>query len=154
MRLTPFRTIYHQDWSGSYDVTSAQWPRFTSRPLCMSHQSTLYLHSVHRCYCAVIIQSTSVADPKCLSRIRDPTKKEVTTKFHKIENCLIFWTDTEIDLSQLTQNLSIFTQNVVTKCSVIWVGSGIRDPESGIRKKLIPDPGVKKASDPRFDPNL
>jgi hypothetical protein len=35
----------------------------------------------------------------------------------------------------------------------IWVGSGIRDPEkliqeSDIRKKLIPDLGVKKAPDP------
>jgi hypothetical protein len=27
-------------------------------------------------------------------------------------------------------------------------GFGIRDPRSGIRKKPIPDPGVKKASDP------
>jgi hypothetical protein len=28
------------------------------------------------------------------------------------------------------------------------LGSGIRDPKSGIRKKPIPDPGVKKAPDP------
>jgi hypothetical protein len=27
-------------------------------------------------------------------------------------------------------------------------GFGIRDPRSGIRKKPIPDPGVKKAPDP------
>jgi hypothetical protein len=32
------------------------------------------------------------------------------------------------------------------------LGSGIRDPRSGIRKKTIPDPGVKKAPDPGSGP--
>ncbi len=38
----------------------------------------------------------------------------------------------------------LFTQKIVTKLSKIWVW----DPRSGIRKKPIPDPGVKKAPDP------
>ncbi len=38
--------------------------------------------------------------------------------------------------------VEIFTQKIVTKLSKIW------DPRSGIRKKPIPDPGVKKAPDP------
>ena len=42
--------------------------------------------------------------------------------------------------------MELFTQNVVTKLSKY--GFGIRDPISGIRKKPIPDPGVKKAPDP------
>jgi hypothetical protein len=32
--------------------------------------------------------------------------------------------------------------------SYLKYGIEIRDPRSGIRKKPIPDPGVKKASDP------
>ncbi len=35
----------------------------------------------------------------------------------------------------------LFTQKIVTKLSKIWVW----DPRSGIRKKSIPDLGVKKA---------
>ncbi len=38
----------------------------------------------------------------------------------------------------------LFTQKIVTKLSKIWAW----DPRSGIRKKPIPDPGVKKAPDP------
>jgi hypothetical protein len=57
-------------------------------------------------------------------------------KFHKIENYLIFLTDTK-NLSQLTKNLSIFTPTIVTKLSEIWVepirypGSGKKYPGSG-----------------------
>jgi hypothetical protein len=40
--------------------------------------------------------------------------------------------------------IKIFTQKIVTKPSKIRVW----DPRSGIRKKPIPDPGVKKAPDP------
>jgi hypothetical protein len=43
--------------------------------------------------------------------------------------------------------IELFTQKIVKKLSKIWVwdpGSDIRDPE-----KPIPDPGVKKAPDPR-----
>ncbi len=38
--------------------------------------------------------------------------------------------------------IELFTQNIVTKLSKIWVW----DPGSG--KNLFPDPGVKKAPDP------
>jgi hypothetical protein len=42
------------------------------------------------------------------------------------------------------KNLYILRQNLVTKLSEIWV----EDPGSAIRKNY-PDPGVKKAPDPR-----
>jgi hypothetical protein len=48
--------------------------------------------------------------------------------------------------------IELFTQKTgVTKLSKIWVmdpGSGIRDPGSGKNLFQIPDPGVKKATDP------
>jgi hypothetical protein len=40
--------------------------------------------------------------------------------------------------------LELFTQKIVTKLLKLWVW----DPGSEIRKKPIPDPGVKKAPDP------
>jgi hypothetical protein len=42
--------------------------------------------------------------------------------------------------------IELFTQNIVTKLSKIWVW----DPRSGIRKKPIPNPGSRgqKAPDP------
>jgi hypothetical protein len=40
--------------------------------------------------------------------------------------------------------IEVFTQNVVTKPSKIWVW----DPGSGKNLLRIPDPGVKKAPDP------
>jgi hypothetical protein len=40
--------------------------------------------------------------------------------------------------------IEVFTQKLVTKPSKIWVW----DPGSEIRKKPLPDPGVKKAPDP------
>jgi hypothetical protein len=43
----------------------------------------------------------------------------------------------------------LFAKKIVTKLSKVWVW----DPRSGIRKKPIPDPGVKKAPDPQhWDP--
>ncbi len=47
--------------------------------------------------------------------------------------------------------IALFTQKIVTKLLKIWVwdpGSEIRDPGSGKNLFRIPDPGVKKASDP------
>jgi hypothetical protein len=41
--------------------------------------------------------------------------------------------------------IELFTPKIVTKLSKIWVWDP--DPRSGIRKKPIPDPGVKKAPD-------
>jgi hypothetical protein len=43
------------------------------------------------------------------------------------------------------RNIEVLTQKIVTRPSKIWVW----DLRSGIRKKPIPDPGVKKAPDPR-----
>ncbi len=40
--------------------------------------------------------------------------------------------------------IELFAQKIVTKLSKVWVW----DPGSEIRKKPIPDPGVKKAPDP------
>ncbi len=56
-------------------------------------------------------------------------------------------------MSLLTKNLSILSQNFVTKLSEIWVvdtGSGIRDLRSGIRdpRSGIRDPG-SEIRDPR-----
>jgi hypothetical protein len=47
--------------------------------------------------------------------------------------------------------VEVFTRKIFNMLSNIWIwdlGSGIRDPASGIRKKPLPDPGVKKAPDP------
>jgi hypothetical protein len=44
--------------------------------------------------------------------------------------------------------IELFTQKIVTKLSKIWIW----DPGSGIQKKPIPDPGVKKAPDPGSGP--
>ncbi len=64
-------------------------------------------------------------------------------KFHKIEYYVIFekliWANFQRIVEVFAQKFSI--------CSQIY-GFGIRDPRSGIRKKPIPDPGVKKAPDP------
>ncbi len=40
--------------------------------------------------------------------------------------------------------IEVYTQKILIKLSKIWVW----DPRSGIRKKFIPGPGVKKAPDP------
>ncbi len=65
-------------------------------------------------------------------------------KFHKIEHYFSF----EVLKKQIWANfqriIELFTQNIVTKLSKIWVW----DLGSGIRKKPIPDPGVKKTPDP------
>jgi hypothetical protein len=65
--LTPSRTFYLQDLSGSYDVTSAI-NRGSARPLCCVNQSFQYLHSTHTCYCAVIISSPSTISLKCCEK--------------------------------------------------------------------------------------
>jgi hypothetical protein len=79
-------------------------------------------------------------------------KKKGGHKFHKIEYYLIFWTGTEKIWVNWHRIWVFLPQHIVTKLSEIWVGSGIQDPEklipeSDIRKKLIPDLGVKKAPD-------
>jgi hypothetical protein len=59
-------------------------------------------------------------------------------KFYKIENYLIFENTEEKHLGQFLKNYRKFSPKIVPKLS----------PGSGIQKKPIPDPGVKKAPDP------
>jgi hypothetical protein len=53
-------------------------------------------------------------------------------KLHKIENYFIF---------------EKLKKKIWADLKILGLGSGIRDPRSGIRKKTFPDPGVKKALD-------
>ncbi len=99
----------------------------------------------------LVPHSTARAKPNCLELQYQPILQSVkclnpTRRWPWISQnlkYLIFWTDTEKDLSPLKQNvIAVFlTQGIVTNLSEMWV-------RSGIRKKLIPDPGVKKALDP------
>jgi hypothetical protein len=77
-----------------------------------------------------------IVDPDFFSsRIPDPKQKQrwgknllfylfCGHKFNKIKKFKIFQqsTSTEKILSQLTKNLCIFTQKILTKLSEIWVG--------------------------------
>jgi hypothetical protein len=94
--------------------------------------------------------------PDLGSRIKNRQKKERGKKnsylfhghkFHKMENYFIFemlkkkiWSNFQRIKELLPQKLSLSSQKY---------GFGIRDLISGIRKNPIPDPGVKKTSDPR-----
>jgi hypothetical protein len=116
--------------------------------------------------------SSSVVDPGCLSRTPDPdfypsripdlgsriqkqqhksgVKKNLLNnflcshKFHKIANYFSFEVLKKKIWANFQTIIELFTQKIVNKLSKIWVW----DPRSGIRKKPIPDPGVKKAPDP------
>ncbi len=64
-------------------------------------------------------------------------------KFHKSENYFIFemlkkkiWANFQRIIELLPKKLSLSSKNM-------GLGSGIRDPRSGIRKKPIPDPGSR-----------
>ncbi len=111
-----------------------------------------------------------VADPGCLARIPDsdfypsriPEPKTVTKergekkiviilffcshKFYKIEYYVIFEL-LKNKFGPIFKELLKFLPKNFSICSQIY-GFGIRDPRSGIRKKPIPDPGIKKAPDP------
>jgi hypothetical protein len=86
------------------------------------------------------------------------TKLCAVTKLGDLTVLFYFLYDEEKNLAQFPRIIEVFTQKIVTKPSKIWVWdpgseirdprSGIRDPGSEIRKKPIPDPGVKKAPDP------
>jgi hypothetical protein len=66
--LTPSRTFYLQDLSGSYDITSAI-NRGSARPLCcVSDQLSKYPHRTRTCYCAVIISSPTTISLKCCEK--------------------------------------------------------------------------------------
>ncbi len=72
-------------------------------------------------------------------------------KFHKIVNYFSFEVLKKIIWANFQRNIELFTKKIVKKLLKIWSwdpGSEIRDPRFGIRKKPIPDPGVKKAPDP------
>ncbi len=116
----------------------------------------------------------SVADPGCISRIpgclsripdpdfypsRIPDPKTGTKergennllsylfsshKFHKIVNYFYFEMLKKKIWANFQRIIEFLTQKIVTKPTKIWVW----DPRSGIRKKPIRDPGVKKAPDP------
>ncbi len=65
-------------------------------------------------------------------------------KFHKIEYYFIFEMLKKRIWANFQRIFEVFTQKLVIKLSKIWV----KDPGSEIRKKPIPDPGVKKAPSP------
>ncbi len=65
-------------------------------------------------------------------------------KFHKIVNYFSFEVLKKKIWANFQRIRELFTQKIVTKLSKIWVW----DPGSDVRKKPIPDPGVKKAPDP------
>jgi hypothetical protein len=114
----------------------------------------------------------SVADPGCLSRIPDPDfypsripdlrsriqkqqqKREVkkischtflwSHKFHKIVNYFSFEVLKKKILANFQRIIELFTKKNCQKALKHMVlGSGIRDPRSGILKKPIPDPGSR-----------
>ncbi len=64
-------------------------------------------------------------------------------KNHKTENYINFELVKRKIWANLQRIIELSTQKIVTKLSKIWVW----DPRPGIRKKPIPDPGVKKAPD-------
>jgi hypothetical protein len=116
--------------------------------------------------------TSSVADPGCLSWIPDPNfypsrildlgsriqkqqqKRGVkkiccrtifcSHKFHKIENYFIFEMLKKIIWANFQRIIELFTQKIVHKLSKIWGW----DPGSEKNLSRIPDPGVKKAPDP------
>ncbi len=72
-------------------------------------------------------------------------------KFHKIVNYFSFEVLKEKIWANFQRNIELITKKIVKQLLKIWSwdpGSGIRGPGSGIRKKPIPDPGVRKAPDP------
>ncbi len=66
-------------------------------------------------------------------------------KFHKIQNYFIFEMLKKIIWANFQRIIELFTQNNVNKLPKIWVW----DPGSGKNLFRIPDPGIKKAPDPR-----
>ncbi len=65
--------------------------------------------------------------------------------FHKIPNYFSFEVQKKKIWANFQRIIELFTQKIVTKLSKIWVW----DPGSGKNLFRIPDPGVKKAPDPR-----
>ncbi len=77
-----------------------------------------------------------VADPGCLSRIPDPNFS-IPDSWFKVKNI------------PDPGPISVFlTHKIVSKLSEIWSWMFIPDPDLDLWH--VPDPGVKKASDPRY----
>jgi hypothetical protein len=85
-----------------------------------------------------------IPDPKTATKERGGKKIcynfLFSHKVHKIANYFSFEVVKKKIWANFQRIIELFTQKIVTKLSKIW----IRDPRSGIRKKPIPDLGVKK----------
>jgi hypothetical protein len=77
-------------------------------------------------------------DPKTATKERGE-KILVVKTFYKIANYFSFGVLKKKIWANFQRIIELFTQKIVIKLSKIWVW----DPRSGIRKKPIPDPGVK-----------
>jgi hypothetical protein len=84
---------------------------------------------------------TSVADPACLSRIRDPDfyPSRIPDFGSKNSNYFNFEMQKKKIGANFQRIIELFTQKNVTKLSKLWVW----DPGSEIRKKPFPDPGSR-----------
>jgi len=68
----------------------------------------------------------------------------VATKYNKIVNYFIFEVLQKKIFANFHKIIELFTKKICQKALQNMVlGSGIRDPRSGIRKKPIPDPGSR-----------
>jgi len=68
----------------------------------------------------------------------------VARKYKKIVNYFIFEVLQKIFFANFHKIIELFTKKICQKALQNMVlGSGIRDPRSGIRKKPIPDPGSR-----------
>ncbi len=88
---------------------------------------------------------SQIPDPKTATKERGENNYLSYLSFNKIENYFIFETLKKKIWANCWRIKELFAQKIVTKLLKIWVW----DP--GSRKNLfwIPDPGVKKAPDPR-----
>jgi hypothetical protein len=126
-----------------------------------------------KCMFPTLLESSSVADPGCLSQIPDPgfypsrildlgsriqkqqQKRGIlcSHKFHKIENYFSFEVLKKKIWANFKRFIEVFTQKIVNKLSKIWVwdpGSEIRDPEKTYSGSRIQ--GSKKDRIPDPDP--
>jgi hypothetical protein len=87
-----------------------------------------------------------ILDPKTATKERSEKTFVCSHKFHKILHYFSFEVLKKKIWANFQRIIELFTQKV--SLSSQKYGLGIRDPRSGIRKKPIPDPGVKKAPDP------
>jgi hypothetical protein len=96
-----------------------------------------------------------IPDPKTATKERGEKKLDVklfyvATKFNKIVNYFSFEVLKKKIWANFHRIIELFTKNCQKALQNMVLGSGIRYPGSGIRKKPIPDPGSRgqKAPDP------